>query len=187
MRKRMTLTCLGLLAVLCISACNSKDTAQPSASTTTSEETTTVAEETTTTQENTTAVEETTTTQENTTSAKETINTISLAEWITSTEKELTEQAINEQMASSGLTIEFSADGKILVAAYHFTQAFDYSGLTKEQLSDTFEASLAESAQGLADSFRNDYHIDIDDVRIEIYSVEGTILFSKAVSEIKVQ
>lgn len=108
---------------------------------------------------------------------------MTLEEWVKTPEKEETVNSANEQLAASGIKVDFNAIGNTFIYKYKFIDLMDFSGATKEEIYNNFDTNvspvLLKSAQTIVSSFKEQYNIVIDTVRLEIYNADDTELFSK--------
>ncbi|MDE7113232.1 MAG: DUF4854 domain-containing protein [Acetatifactor sp.] len=108
-----------------------------------------------------------------------------LQAWIESDEAVLTVEAMNNVLASTGMTIDFSADGNTLVYEYYMSdETYQSSGLenySEDELQSYIE-SVAESQRATIESgfknFDNNYGITLDAVRAAFYKADGTLIVS---------
>lgn len=110
----------------------------------------------------------------------------SLEEWINSEEKTLVANMLNEQLASTGMSVDLYADGNILVLDFTFTEFIDLSGLDQEQIDsqiDTLLSSFSPVAANLLDTFDSNYGLILDDVRLIFRNADGTELYSRDSSD----
>lgn len=111
-----------------------------------------------------------------------------LEEWINSDEKTLIANMLNEQLASTGMSVELYADGNILVLDFTFTEPVDLSGLDQEQIDsqlDTMMSSFSPVASNLFDTFDSSYGLILDDVRLTFRNTDGTELYSRDSSDLQ--
>ncbi len=104
-----------------------------------------------------------------------------LQDWMESEEADLTIETTNKILASSGMTINLSADGDIFVYEYYVSDDLGLSSLTEEQLATSF-APVVESQQAsvetLFSNFETAYGLTLGGVRFSFYSEDGTLLYS---------
>lgn len=112
----------------------------------------------------------------------------SLDDWLLKGKDEFV-ASINPSLESSGLTVDFGADGDILVLIYQFTQQVDlpddYSAEElQEYFVDNMAASLGESAASMQDGLEVLLGFDIPDIRIQAKNADGTLLGEVLLSDI---
>jgi len=112
----------------------------------------------------------------------------SLEDWINSDEQKALVNAINQQFESVGATIDFYAEGNVLVMDFTATEQMDLGGTGQDDITRIFESQIASAFSDMGpklfDSFESDYGLVLDDIKIVFQSYDGTELFSKYFSEI---
>lgn len=96
--------------------------------------------------------------------------------------------AINQQFESVGVTIDFYAEGNVMVMDFTSTEQMDLEGISQEDMASMFESQVASVFSGMGsslfDSFESDYGLVLDDIKMVFRNSDGTELFSKYFSEI---
>lgn len=110
----------------------------------------------------------------------------SLQAWAESDEAALAAEATNDIIASTGLTVNFAADGNTLVYEYYVSDSLGLNSLSPEELATAFEPVVDQyrsSISSLFDEFKTNYGLIPDGVRFVFYSEDGTTeLFSSEVA-----
>lgn len=106
----------------------------------------------------------------------------SLQDWLDSENKEQNVTDANAQLNPVGLSIDFySEDSNILVLEYTFIAQQDM-GKDMDEIHKTFEDSIApiysDSVASLFDSFKSEYGIALDDIKLVFCNADGTELYS---------
>lgn len=111
----------------------------------------------------------------------------SLEDWMSSDEQRMVVSAVNSQLESSGLSIDFYAEGNVMVMDYTYTEQQDLAGLSQEAIASIFDDQLAplfsSLVSSLFDSFEDDYGLILDDIKLVFRNADGTELYSKYFSE----
>lgn len=106
----------------------------------------------------------------------------SLEEWIASEEKDVTVDAINQQLEASGLICDIDATGDKLILKYMFIELQDLPG-TADEIYAAFDENLApeleKAGKTMADTFKEAYNLLVNTVRVEVYNADDTELFAK--------
>lgn len=112
----------------------------------------------------------------------------SLEDWMNSDEQKALINAINQQFESMGVTIDFYAEGNVMVMDFTSTEQMDLEGISQEDITNMFESQVASVFSGMGsslfDSFESDYGLVLDDIKMVFHDYDGTELFSKYFSEI---
>ncbi len=112
----------------------------------------------------------------------------SLEDWMNSDEQKALINAINQQFESVGVTIDFYAEGNVMVMDFTSTEQMDLEGISQEDMASMFESQVASVFSGMGsslfDSFESDYGLVLDDIKMVFRNSDGTELFSKYFSEI---
>lgn len=105
-----------------------------------------------------------------------------LDEWMAGDERELIINAVNTQLASSGMMMDVYADGNVLVMDYTYTEQQDLEGLTQEDIDAVFDEQVAPTFSSMVtsmfDSFESEYGLILDDIRLVFRNADGTELYS---------
>ena len=105
-----------------------------------------------------------------------------LDEWMGGDEQKLIVSLVNEQLASSGLTIDIYADNNVLVMDYTYMEQQDLEGFTQEEIDTVFDEQVAPTFSSLVasmfDTFESDYGLVLDDIRLVFRNADGTQLYS---------
>lgn len=105
-----------------------------------------------------------------------------LDEWMVGDERELIINAVNTQLASSGMMMDVYADGNVLVMDYTYTEQQDLEGLTQEDIDAVFDEQVAPTFSSMVtsmfDSFESEYGLILDDIRLVFRNADGTELYS---------
>lgn len=107
----------------------------------------------------------------------------SLQAWLESDEAVQTIEAANDMLASSGMTMNMSADGSILVYEYYVSDALGLSDVPEEDIAASFDASVESqraSIVSMFDSFESQYGLTLDAVRFAYYTEDGSKLLYSA-------
>lgn len=111
----------------------------------------------------------------------------SLEDWMNSDEQKLVVSAVNTQLESAGISIDFYAEGNVMVMDYTYTEQQDLEGLSQEDIASIFDEQVAPTFSGMVaslfDSFENDYGLVLDDIRLIFRNADGTELYTKYYSE----
>ncbi|MBD5529481.1 MAG: DUF4854 domain-containing protein [Lachnospiraceae bacterium] len=111
----------------------------------------------------------------------------SLEDWMNSDEQRMVVSAVNSQLESSGISIEFYAEGNVMVMDYTYTEQQDLEGLSQEDIASVFDEQVAPTFSSLVstlfDSFESDYGLVLDDIKLIFRNADGTELYSKYFSE----
>lgn len=105
----------------------------------------------------------------------------SLEDWLASDEARLIIQSSNNSLASSGMTIDLTADGNVFVYEYYISDDLGVSALSQEQIAaalDPVVESQRASLTSLFDSFESQYGIRLDGIRVVFYTEGGDRLYS---------
>ncbi len=117
------------------------------------------------------------------------LNIASLQEWIDCGEMTLTADAVNEVLASYGVSVAFRADGSVLVMEFTYADSGTFSGMNREELDTFFSESvspvLAPTAETLFETFRTEYGFELDDIRLTFCDENGALFYEKNLSEIR--
>lgn len=112
----------------------------------------------------------------------------SLEDWMNSDEQRMVVSAVNNQLESSGISIEFYAEGNVMVMDYTYTEQQDLEGLSQEDIASVFDTQVAPTFSSLVstlfDTFENDYGLVLDDIKLIFHNADGTELYSKYFSEL---
>lgn len=112
----------------------------------------------------------------------------SLEDWMNSDEKALVVSQVNTQLASQGLSIEFSSEGNVMVVDYSYTEQQDLEGTSQEDIAALFDqmaaASFSSSFSSFFDIFESEYGLVLDDIKLVFRNADGTELYSKYYSEL---
>lgn len=112
----------------------------------------------------------------------------SLEDWMNSDEQKALINAINQQFESVGVSIDFYAEGNVMVMDFTSTEQMDLEGISQEDMASMFESQVASVFSGMGsslfDSFESDYGLVLDDIKMVFRNSDGTELFSKYFSEI---
>lgn len=109
----------------------------------------------------------------------------SLQAWLESDDAALTIETTNQILASSGMTLDLSADGNIMVYEYYVSDELGMSSLTQEQLTASFEPVVESQRSSIAtlfSSFETEYGLVLDGVRFTFFTEDGTELYSVEVA-----
>ena len=109
----------------------------------------------------------------------------SLQAWLDSAEAATTIETINEMLASSGITVDLTADGNTLVYEYYFSDDLGLDSLTEEQLASTLDPIVEEQSStfaSLLDSMESSYGLVLDGVRFSFFTEDGTPLYSSDIT-----
>lgn len=112
----------------------------------------------------------------------------SLEDWMNSDEQKLVVSAVNSQLEPSGISINFYAEGNVMVMDYTYTEQQDLEGLSQEDITSVFDEQVAPTFSGMVaslfDSFESDYGLVLDDIKLIFRNADGTELYSKYFSEL---
>lgn len=112
----------------------------------------------------------------------------SLEDWMNSDEQKALIDAVNQQFESVGVSIDFYAEGNVMVMDFTSTEQMDLEGISQEDMASMFESQVASVFSGMGsslfDSFESDYGLVLDDIKMVFRNSDGTELFSKYFSEI---
>lgn len=112
-------------------------------------------------------------------------NATGLEAWIESEEAAAVVEAVNNQLASLGITIELAAEGNVFIYKYYLPDEF-LSSLATEEGQSSFFSTMVDSAStsisSLFSTFEKTYGFTIEAVRFLFYSSDGTELFSTDVT-----
>lgn len=111
-----------------------------------------------------------------------------LEDWMNSEEQDAIVSAVNSSLESSGLAIDFYAEGNVMVMDYTYTEQQDLSGLSQEDIASVFDEQVAPTFSGMVsslfESFETDYGLVLDDIKLIFRNADGTELYSKYYSEL---
>ena len=112
----------------------------------------------------------------------------SLEDWMNSDEQKLVVSAVNSQLEPSGISIDFYAEGNVMVMDYTYTEQQDLDGLSQEDIASVFDEQVAPTFSGMVaslfDSFETDYGLVLDDIKLIFRNADGTELYTKYFSEL---
>ncbi len=106
-------------------------------------------------------------------------DTMTLADWLKTSDAQMAESASNSQAASSGMTISLAADGDILVYEYHINAGEDVP--SSEALDEAFGPvieSYEANIESLYSSFESSYGIKLGGVRFSFFDADGNEIYS---------
>lgn len=106
----------------------------------------------------------------------------SLQDWIDSEEAQSVIDSTNAALASSGMTIDLSADGNVFVYEYYVSDDLGVKTLSQEQITavlDPVVEGQRTNLTALFDSFQSEYGIRLDGIRVSFYTEDGDLLYSK--------
>lgn len=108
-----------------------------------------------------------------------------LQEWMDSDEATQMVELANNMLASSGMTVNFSAEGDTFVYEYYLSdetyQAMGMDNYSGDQLQSVIESVVEgqrASLESLFSQFENDYGLTLDAVRVVLYEEDGTFIVS---------
>lgn len=107
----------------------------------------------------------------------------SLEDWIESVDCKEAEDAANEALSGTGMTVKLNADGNVFIYEYYLENdgAVDYSSLTADQLDTAFAPVIEANRSDLNDlftSFEQSYDITLDAIRFTFYTADGAKLYT---------
>lgn len=112
----------------------------------------------------------------------------SLEDWMNSSEQALVVSAVNAQLEPSGISIDFYAEGNVMVMDYTYTEQQDLEGMSQEDIASVFDEQVAPTFSGMVanlfDSFESEYGLVLDDIKLIFRNADGTELYSKYFSEL---
>lgn len=112
----------------------------------------------------------------------------SLEDWMNSDEQKLVVSAVNSQLEPSGISIDFYAEGNVMVMDYTYTEQQDLAGMSQEDIASVFDEQIAPTFSGMVaslfDSFETDYGLVLDDIKLIFRNADGTELYTKYFSEL---
>lgn len=109
----------------------------------------------------------------------------SLEEWIASDEAALTVQATNAALESTGMTVDFGADGTVFIYEYTVSDDLGLSSLSKDDIKTAFDSTVETNRASVASVF-SDFEsmgIEVSAVRFAFYAEDGTELYSADVAK----
>lgn len=113
----------------------------------------------------------------------------SLEDWMSSDEQRQVVSAVNSQLESFGLSIEFYAEGNVMVMDYTYIEQQDLEGLSQEDIASMYDTQVAPTFSSLIstlfDTFESDYGLVLDDIKLIFHNADGTELYSKYFSEMQ--
>lgn len=108
-----------------------------------------------------------------------------LQEWMDSDEAAQMVQLTNSMLESTGMTVNFSAEGDTFVYEYYLSdetyQAMGMANFSGDQLQSYIESvveSQRDSLEGTFSNFEQNYGIMLDAVRVAFYEEDGTFIVS---------
>lgn len=108
-----------------------------------------------------------------------------LQEWIESDEAAQMEEMTNNLIASTGMTVNFAAEGDTFVYEYYLSdEAYEAMGLgnfSGDELQSYIESvveSQRDSLESIFTNLENTYGITLDAVRVAFYEEDGTFIVS---------
>ncbi len=106
----------------------------------------------------------------------------SLADFVESDDMQQMEKSVNDALAQSGaeISVDFVADGNILVVKYSLTDEYNDLEITEEQAAQTFDPAVKDLVDSFADLFDNldSLGITVDGGRVEVLTGNGRELYS---------
>ena len=105
----------------------------------------------------------------------------SLQAWVESDEAKLAVQQSNDALASSGMTVNISADGNVLVYEYYLSDELGISELPEDQMTASFESTVEAqkaSITSLFESFETMYGLKVEAIRYSYFTEGGEELYS---------
>lgn len=105
----------------------------------------------------------------------------SLQAWVESDEAKAAVQASNDALASSGMTVQISADGNVLVYEYYLSDDLGISELPEDQMAASFESTVESqkaSITSLFESFETMYGLKLEAIRYSYFTEGGEELYS---------
>jgi len=105
----------------------------------------------------------------------------SLSDWMSSSEKQTTLDLTNKALESTGMSVDFSADGNTFVYEYYLPDDAVYNSITPEQAAATLGPvvdSNKASVEELFSSFESQYKLTLDGARMVFFKADGTELYS---------
>jgi len=171
--KFLALTLTGMLA-LSLVACGSKEEAPESNSeSVVSEESSSEAEEA--------APEENAAEPEEAEASSTTLDDI-----LNSDEMKQALDLVNSQLESTGMTMNFVADGNVLVYEYSLPDEDTYNNLTEADAKTAFDQSVESQKsqmQSLFSQFESEYGVTLDGIRVVFNKADGTTIYSVDITE----
>lgn len=168
MKKKVLALTMSLMMALSFAACGSQPNEESSSS---SEQQSSSAEESSSTEESSSAADASTSDQAYAT----------LQDWMESDEAALTIETTNQVIASTGMTLDLSADGNVFVYEYYVSDDLGLSALSEEQLAASLDPVVEankDSVTTLFDNFESGYGLVLDGVRFTFFTEDGTELYS---------
>lgn len=108
-----------------------------------------------------------------------------LQEWMDSDEAAQMVELTNSMLASSGMTVDFTAEGDTFVYEYYLSdetyQAMGMGDFSGDQLQSYIESVVESQRDSLESTFSNfeqNYGITLDAVRVAFYEEDGTFIVS---------
>ena len=105
----------------------------------------------------------------------------SLQAWVDSEEAAMAIQESNDVLASSGMTVNISADGNVLVYEYYLSDDLGISELPEDQMEASFESTVESqkaSITSLFENFESLYGLKLEAIRYSYFTEGGEELYS---------
>ena len=90
-------------------------------------------------------------------------------------------QESNDVLASSGMTVNISADGNVLVYEYYLSDDLGISELPEDQMEASFESTVESqkaSITSLFENFESLYGLKLEAIRYSYFTEGGEELYS---------
>lgn len=104
---------------------------------------------------------------------------MTLADWLETSDAKMAEDATNQQLAASGMSVTLAADGNMFVYEYHLGADLDIP--SSDALDAAFGPVIEANEAGLASlfsSFKDAYGIELEGARFVFLDSEGNEIYT---------